>query len=103
MVAYSASKSGVVSMTSSLAMDHAKDNIRVNAVCPGAIRTPMVITLLNEAEDPAAAEARMVSKHPIGRIAEPEEVASVIAFLASSDASFITGMSIPVDGGRAIR
>jgi len=103
MVAYSASKSGVISMTSSLAMDHAKDNIRVNAVCPGAIRTPMVINLLNEADDPAEAEARMVTKHPIGRIAEPEEVASVIAFLASSDASFVTGMSIPVDGGRSIR
>jgi NAD(P)-dependent dehydrogenase (short-subunit alcohol dehydrogenase family) len=103
MVAYSASKSGVISMTSSLAMDHAKDNIRVNAVCPGAIRTPMVTSLLDEDDDPAAAEARMVAKHPIGRIAEPEEVASVIAFLASSDASFVTGMSIPVDGGRSIR
>jgi meso-butanediol dehydrogenase/(S,S)-butanediol dehydrogenase/diacetyl reductase len=103
MVAYSASKSGIVSMTSSLALDHAKDNIRVNAVCPAAIRTRMVTDWLSQAKDPEAAEAVVRAKHPIGRIGRPEEVASVIAFLASEDASFITGLSIPVDGGRSIR
>lgn len=103
MVAYSASKSGIVSMTSSLALDHAKDNIRVNAVCPAAIRTRMVTDWLSQASDPDAAEAVVRAKHPIGRIGRPEEVASVIAFLASDDASFITGLSIPVDGGRSIR
>lgn len=103
MVAYSASKSGIVSMTSSLALDHAKDNIRVNAVCPAAIRTRMVTDWLSQAENPEAAEAVVRAKHPIGRIGKPEEVASVIAFLASEDASFITGLSIPVDGGRSIR
>jgi meso-butanediol dehydrogenase/(S,S)-butanediol dehydrogenase/diacetyl reductase len=103
MVAYSASKSGIVSMTSSLALDHAKDNIRVNSVCPAAIRTRMVTDWLSQAQDPEAAEAVVRAKHPIGRIGRPEEVASVIAFLASDDASFITGLSIPVDGGRSIR
>ncbi|MBY4592594.1 SDR family NAD(P)-dependent oxidoreductase [Rhizobium redzepovicii] len=103
MVAYSASKSGVTSMTSSLALDLARDNIRVNAVCPAAIRTRMVTTWLDSADDTDAAEAVVLAKHPIGRIGRPDEVASVIAFLASDDASFMTGMSIPVDGGRSIR
>ena len=103
MVAYSASKSGIVSMTSSLALDLAKDNIRVNAACPAAIRTRMVTAWLDSAPDVDAAEAAVLAKHPIGRIGRPEEVASVIAFLASDDASFMTGLSIPVDGGRSIR
>lgn len=103
MVAYSASKSGVTSMTSSLALDLASDNIRVNAVCPAAIRTRMVTDWLGAAEDIEAAEAAVLAKHPIGRIGRPEEVASVIAFLASEDAGFMTGLSIPVDGGRSIR
>lgn len=103
MVAYSASKSGIVAMTASLALDHARDKIRVNAVCPAAIRTRMVTDWLSKAEDPQAAEAVVRAKHPIGRVGNPEEVASVIAFLASEDASFITGMAIPVDGGRSIR
>jgi NAD(P)-dependent dehydrogenase (short-subunit alcohol dehydrogenase family) len=103
MVAYSASKSGIVSMTSSLALDLAPDNIRVNSVCPAAIGTRMVTDWLDAEEDSDGARARVLVKHPIGRIGRPEEVASVIAFLASDDASFMTGLSIPVDGGRSIR
>ena len=103
MVAYSASKSGIVSMTSSLALDLARDKIRVNAACPAAISTRMVTDWLGSAPDVAAAEAAVLAKHPIGRIGRPEEVASVIAFLASDDASYMTGLSIPVDGGRSIR
>lgn len=103
MVAYSASKSGITTLTSSLALDVARDHIRVNAVCPAAIRTRMVENMLGEADDASAAEAAVVKKHPIGRIGRPEEVASVIAFLASDDASFMTGLTIPVDGGRSIR
>ena len=103
MVAYSASKSGIVSMTSSLALDLAGDNIRVNAVCPATIRTRMVTDWLGSEADSEAAERKVIAKHPIGRIGRPEEVASVIAFLASEDASFMTGLSIPVDGGRSIR
>jgi meso-butanediol dehydrogenase / (S,S)-butanediol dehydrogenase / diacetyl reductase len=103
MAAYSASKSGIISLTSSLALDHAPDNIRVNAVCPGAIETPMLATLIDEAADRQAAVQRMVDVHPLGRLGRPEEVASVIAFLASDDASYLTGIAIPVDGGRSIR
>jgi NAD(P)-dependent dehydrogenase (short-subunit alcohol dehydrogenase family) len=103
MVAYSASKSGITAMTASLALDLARENIRVNAVCPAAIRTRMVTDWLSHERDPEAAEAAVLQKHPIGRIGRPEEVASVIAFLASEDASFMTGLSVPVDGGRSIR
>lgn len=103
MVAYSASKSGITALTSSLAIDHATDGIRVNAVCPGAISTQMVSSLIAEADDHDVMKQRIIATHPLGRIGRPDEVASVIAFLASDDASFMTGLSIPVDGGRSIR
>lgn len=103
MVAYSASKSGITSMTASLALDHARDKIRVNAVCPAAIDTRMVRGMIDAAPLRDAAWERLVAKHPMARIGTPDEVAGTIAFLASSDAGFITGQSIAVDGGRSIR
>lgn len=103
MVAYSASKSGITAMTASMALDLAPFGIRANAVCPAAIETRMVTSWLDTADDPDEARKAVVAKHPLGRIGKPEEVASVIAFLASADAGFMTGLSIPVDGGRSIR
>lgn len=103
MVAYSASKSGLTSLTSSLALDLAPYNIRVNAVCPAAIDTRMVAGWLKSASDPDAATRAVIAKHPLGRLGRPQEVAAAIAFLASDDAGFMTGLSIPVDGGRSIR
>ncbi len=103
MVAYSASKGGIVAFTMAAALDHAGDNIRINCVCPGSIDTDMVQSLIRSANDPEAMRAAAIARHPIGRIAEPAEVAAVIAFLASADASFQTGLAIPVDGGRSIR
>lgn len=103
MVAYAASKSGITTLTASLALDLARDNIRVNAICPAAIDTRMVRSWLGGENDPDKATAAVLSKHPIGRIGRPEEVAGVIAFLASADAGFMTGLSIPIDGGRSIR
>jgi NAD(P)-dependent dehydrogenase (short-subunit alcohol dehydrogenase family) len=103
LVAYAASKGGVIAMTMSLALDHTADNIRVNCVCPATIDTDMPRKQLAEMPDPAAATRAIIEKHPIGRMARPEEVASTIAFLASEDASFSTGLAIPFDGGRSIR
>lgn len=103
MVAYSASKSGITTLTASLALDHAAEGIRVNAVCPAAIDTRMVGDWMASAPDPAAATATVVAKHPMGRIGTPQEVAGTIAFLLSDDAGFITGQSIAVDGGRSMR
>lgn len=103
LVAYAATKGGVVAMTMSLALDHIGENIRVNCVCPATIETDMARRMLEEAADVDAATRGIIAKHPIGRMAQPEEVASAIAFLASSDASFMTGLAIPVDGGRSIR
>jgi len=100
---YAAAKSGVVGITRSLALDNATYQIRANAVCPGYTRTRMVMDGIASADDPGAAEAAMLAIHPLGRIADPLEIANVVAFLASDEASFVTGASILVDGGLSTR
>ncbi|MDC3097237.1 SDR family oxidoreductase [Alphaproteobacteria bacterium] len=102
MLAYATSKSAIVSFTASLALDLSKHNIRVNAVAPGAIDTPMLASFKKDLTSKEY-QKRMRDNHPIGRIGKPEEVASVIYFLASEASSFMTGLTIPVDGGRSIR
>ena len=103
MLAYAASKSAIITLTSSLALDLAKFNIRVNAVAPGAIDTQMVDSLRKEINSEKKYNARMKEAHPIGRIGKPQEVANLICFLASDEASFMTGVTVPVDGGRSVR
>ena len=100
---YAAAKAGVVGLTRNLALDNGKYQIRVNAVCPGYTRTRMVMDGIRSAEDPAAAEREILAVHPLGRIAEPVEIANVVAFLASEEASFVTGAAILVDGGLSAR
>ena len=97
MPAYAASKHGVVGLTKSAALECAQVGIRVNAVCPSIIRTPMVERVVRG--DPQA-EARLVSKHPMGRMGTPEEVAEAAVWLCSDAASFVTGHIMSVDGGR---
>lgn len=98
---YAAAKSGVVGLTRSLALDEASYGIRANAVCPGYTRTRMLG--VESSDDPAATEREMAAIHPLGRIGEPSEIANVVAFLASDEASFVTGASILVDGGLSAR
>lgn len=103
MFPYAAAKAGLVGLTRSLALDLAADGVRVNAASPGWTRTRLVDEWLGMQDDPAAAEAEVLSAHPLGRMTEPEEVARVIAFLISDGASAITGAEIPVDGGLGAR
>lgn len=99
--AYAASKGAVLSLTRNLALDYAKENIRVVAVCPGSVDTPMLraTAALASPDDPAGTLTQWGHKHPLGRIARPEEIAEVVLFLASEKASFITGEYVCVDGG----
>jgi NAD(P)-dependent dehydrogenase (short-subunit alcohol dehydrogenase family) len=100
-VAYSASKGGVVAFTRALALDHAREGIRVNAVAPGSVLTPMLrhAADLSNPENPDAALAEFAQTHPIGRLIQPEDVANVVLFLASDKAGVVTGITVPVDGG----
>ncbi|MHB2167635.1 SDR family oxidoreductase [Alsobacter sp. R-9] len=96
---YLASKGAVLSLARCMALDHAGDGIRVNAVVPGAIDTPLLARAFNRSPDPEGAKARSVARHPLGRLGRAEEVARAILFLAGDDASFTTGSCLMVDGG----
>jgi NAD(P)-dependent dehydrogenase (short-subunit alcohol dehydrogenase family) len=93
---YVASKHGINGITKTAALEYAANGIRVNAICPGAIQTPMIDRFLNE--DPESIK-QMKAKHPLGRFGRPEEVADAIVYLCSDKSSFITGVVLPVDGG----
>jgi NAD(P)-dependent dehydrogenase (short-subunit alcohol dehydrogenase family) len=95
-VAYTAAKHGVVGLTKTAALEYAKQGIRVNAVCPGYIHTPMVQPRLDSVE---GYEDRLKARHPVGRLGEPSEIAEAVLWLSSDAASFVTGHNMSVDGG----
>ena len=99
MSIYSASKGAMLALTTAAAVELAPHDIRVNAVAPGMTRTPLYEAWAAEQADPAETEARVASAIPLRRIAEPEDVASAVSYLASPGAAYVTGTSIPVDGG----
>ena len=94
--AYNASKHGVIGLTKSAALEYARSGIRVNAVCPGYIRTPLIEQTLSVNPD---MEAEIVSRHPVGRMGEPGEIAESVVWMCSDAASFVTGHAMTVDGG----
>jgi NAD(P)-dependent dehydrogenase (short-subunit alcohol dehydrogenase family) len=95
-ISYTASKGGVLAMTRELGVQFAREGVRVNALSPGPVATPLLMELF--ASDPERAQRRLVHV-PMGRFAEPTEIAAAVAFLASDDASFITASNFLVDGG----
>jgi NAD(P)-dependent dehydrogenase (short-subunit alcohol dehydrogenase family) len=97
--AYCASKGGVVLLTKSAAMDAAPYGVRVNCVCPGFTATPLVDAWIDQQDDPEQARAEIEQGRPLGRMGRPEEVAAAIAYLASDEAAFVTGIALPIDGG----
>ena len=101
--AYCASKGGVSNLTRAMALDYARENIRVNAVCPGVVDTPMFQEEIRRRRDAEVYIQKTNEEHPIGRVARPEEVAHAAVMLAAGGASFITGANIPVDGGITAR
>ncbi|MFD2617522.1 SDR family NAD(P)-dependent oxidoreductase [Terrilactibacillus laevilacticus] len=103
-IAYTSSKSAILNFTRSLALETAKYGVRVNAVCPGAIDTPLLQRQFEDGKrGPQGTMADLVAMHPLGRLGKPEEIAKPILFLSSNDASFMTGSALVVDGGYVIK
>ncbi len=100
IVAYTASKGAVIQMTKTTALEYATQGIRVNAICPGVIWTPMVERFAGGSEE---AQAQLTLSEPVGRLGQPEEVAALALFLAGDESSFVTGAALPVDGGYVAR
>jgi len=100
---YSATKGGLTALCKSVAVRHGPDGIRCNTICPGDVRTQMLEDYLALSADPAAARREMIERYPLRRLAEPEDIARLAAFLASDSASWITGTDVVIDGGLTAR
>jgi NAD(P)-dependent dehydrogenase (short-subunit alcohol dehydrogenase family) len=101
-VAYAASKAAVAGFTRALAIDHVKQGIRVNCVCPGTVDTPSLAERIRAFADPAQARKDFIARQPMGRLATAEEIAETFVYLVSDESSFMTGQAIFVDGGMSL-
>ena len=93
--AYVASKGGVTNLTRGMALDYAEDNIRINCICPGFVETPLVAGVVKTPEE----YRKLADRHPMRRLAQPEEIAYGALYLASDESAFVTGIALPIDGG----
>ncbi len=98
-LAYTVTKHAIAGLTRAMALDHAREGIRVNAICPGRVETPWVQDRLREYPDPQKAYEEMCATQPMGRMGKPEEIAAAALYLASDEASFLTGVMLTPDGG----
>ena len=101
-LAYAASKAAVEGFTRALAVDHVKQNIRVNCVCPGTVDTPSLSERINAFADPVQARKDFINRQPMGRLATAEEIAETFVYLVSDESSFMTGQAVFVDGGMSL-
>jgi NAD(P)-dependent dehydrogenase (short-subunit alcohol dehydrogenase family) len=99
---YSATKGAIIAMTKALALDYAKDGVRVNCICPAGVMTPLLEEWIEQQPDPAATIQALIDMHPLGRCATTDEIAQAVLYLASEQAYFITGVALPVDGGASL-
>jgi NAD(P)-dependent dehydrogenase (short-subunit alcohol dehydrogenase family) len=102
MAVYATSKGAIITLTRTMALEHAEDGIRVNCICPASVDTPMLRSSLGRATDPEYARAQNIKRHPLGRLGTPEDIAYFALFLASDESSFVTGGTHVVDGGALI-
>src|SRR2546429_7218755 len=98
-VAYCATKFALAGLTKSMALDHARDGIRVNCICPGRVETPFVAARLKEYPDPEQARREMSTTQAVGRMGRPDEIAAAVLYLASDESAFVTGTEFIIDGG----
>lgn len=101
--AYTAAKGAIDALTRAAAIDHLAEGIRINAVAPGTVETPWIDRIVGQTDDPAAEKQRMRERQPHGRFVQPEEIAAMVAFLASDEAASIVGATMVVDGGMTAR
>jgi 2-keto-3-deoxy-L-fuconate dehydrogenase len=99
---YGASKAAVIGLTKSVAADYVSQGVRCNAICPGTVDTPSLQGRINAFDDPVQARAQFVARQPMGRLAQAEEIAPIVVFLASDESAFVTGQAYAIDGGMSI-
>jgi NAD(P)-dependent dehydrogenase (short-subunit alcohol dehydrogenase family) len=99
---YSATKGAIIAMTKALALDYARDGVRVNCICPAGVMTPLLEEWIGQQPDQAATVQALADMHPLGRCATSEEIANAVLYLASNQSNFITGIALTVDGGASL-